>query len=182
MKPYFLFRPVILLSTFILLPSSLHAAPLAGTYSVGPTGNYASLTAAIADVQTQGVGAPVILELQAAYLSGVETFPIVFTNLNTTAANTLTVRPETGAAALAITSADTTAATVDLNGAQFVTFDGRPGGAGTAKQLTIANTSTGGVAVRFINEARSNAVEYLTLRGVNTSATSGTVVFSTVVC
>ena len=168
----------ILLSTFCLLPSAF-AAPLAGTYSVGPTGNYLSLTAAIADAQAQAFAGPVILELQAAYVSGAETFPMVFTNLATTAANTLTIRPETGATALAISSADTTAASVDLNGAQFVTFDGRPGGVGTAKQLTIANTSTSGVAVRFINEASGDALRFLTLRGVNTSASSGTVVFST---
>ena len=53
----------------------------------------------------------------------------------------LTVPALTGATALALSSADTTAATVDLNGAQFVTFDGRPGGAGTAKELTLENTS-----------------------------------------
>ena len=76
---------------------------------------------------------------------------------------------------------------MDLNGAQFVTIDGRPGGAGShagsgggaASQLTIANTSTSGVALRFINEASGNTLRYTTLRGVNTSATSGTVVFST---
>jgi len=116
----------------------------------------------------------------------VETFPLTFTNLTTTTVNTLTVRPQLGAVNLLITSADTTAAKVDLNGAQFVTFDGRPGGAGTAKQLTIANTSTAGVAVRFINEASGNALRFLTLQGANTSATAvggagcGIVFFSTI--
>jgi hypothetical protein len=52
-------------------------------------------------------------------------------------------------------------------------------GGGTASQLTIENTSTSGVAVRFINEASSNTLRYTTLRGVNTSGLSGTVVFST---
>jgi hypothetical protein len=157
-------------------PSS---SPISGTKSVGPTGYYTSLTQAITDIQAAGLAGALILELQPAYVSTVETFPLVFANLGTTATNTLTIRPASGATALSISSADTTAATVDLNGAQYVTFDGRPGGVGTAKQLTIENTSTSGVALRFINEASNNTFKHVTLRGVNTSASSGTVVFST---
>ena len=180
-----------LLSAFILLLSSFaHAAPLSGTKSVGPTGDYASLTAAIADVQAggNGLGGALVLELQATYVSTVETFPLTIPALNgASAVNTLTIRPASGTAGLSISSADTTAATVDLNGAQFVTIDGRPGGTGSnagsgggaASQLTIANTSASGRALRFINEGSGNTLRYTTLRGVNTSATSGTVVFST---
>lgn len=155
------------------------AGVLSGTYAVGPGGDYASIGAALSAIQTNGLSGPMVLELEASYVSTAETFPLVFTNLGTTATNTLTLRPQVGATALSISSADTTAATVDLNGAQFVTIDGRPGGVGTVKQLTIANTSTSGVALRFINEASGNVIQYITLRGVNISATSGTVLFST---
>lgn len=160
----------------------LHAAPLSGTRSIGPTGDYVSLTGAIADVQAVGNGlnGPLVLELQASYVSTAETYPLTIPTLNgASAVNTLTIRPASGAAGLTISSANTTAATVDLNGAQFVTFDGRSGGTGTAKELTIANTSTAGVALRFINEASSNIIEYITLQGVNSSAASGVVFFST---
>ena len=168
----------LLLACAFALPAK--AAPLSGTKSVGPTGNYASLTAAIADIQAQTVGGALILELQPAYVSTVETFPLTVPTLNgASAVKTVTIRPASGSVGLSITSADTTAATVDLNGAAFVMLDGRPGGAGVAKQLAIENTSTGGVALRFINEASSNTVKHLTLQGVNTSAFSGTVVFST---
>ncbi len=165
-----------------------NATPLSGTKAIGPTGDYASLTAAIADVQAQTLGGALMLELQPAYVSTVETFPLTIPSLNgASATNTLTIRPASGATNLLITSADTTAATVDLNGAQFVTIDGRPGGigsnagsgGGTASQLTIANTNTGGIALRFINEASGNTIRYATLRSVNTIGTSGTVVFST---
>ena len=154
-------------------------ALVSGTKTVGSTGNYASLGAAIADLSLSAFGGPVVLELQAGYVSTVETFPITFANLGTSVTNTVTLRPQSGATNLSITSADTTAATVDLNGAQFVTIDGRPGGTGTVSQLSIANTSTSGVAVRFINEASNNTLRNLMLQGVNASATSGTVVFST---
>jgi trimeric autotransporter adhesin len=175
-----------MLFTFSLAPA--HASPLSGTKTVGPTGDYASLTAAIADVQGagNGLGGALILELEASYVSTVETFPISIPALNgSSAANTLTIRPASAATALSISSADTTAATVDLNGAIFVTIDGRPGGvgshagsgAGAVSQLTIANTDPSGVAVRFVNEASSNIIRYTTLRGLNGSAASGTVVF-----
>ncbi len=173
-----------------LLRVSADAAPLSGTKTVGPTGDYASITAAIADVQAagNGLGGALILELQASYVSAVETFPLTIPALNgASATNTLTLRPASGATALTITSADTTAATVDLNGAQFVTIDGRPGGVGsnagsgggTASQLTIANTSTSGRAVRFINEASGNTVRYVTFRGVGDTSGASTLLFGT---
>ena len=181
---------ILLLTLLAVLPIAAAAAPLSGTKSVGPTGDYLSITAAIADVQAvgNGLGGALVLELQGTYLGTVETFPLTIPALNgASAVNTLTIRPASGATALAISSADTTAATVELNGAQFVTIDGRPGGVGSnagsgggaASQLTIANTSASGVAVRFINEASGNTLRYTTLRGVNASFTSGTVLFST---
>lgn len=179
--------------SFLVFLPCIQAAPLSGTKSVGPSGDYPSLTSAIANVQVQTLSGPLVLELQPAYVSTVETFPLTFSNLTTTATNTLTVRPQTGATGLVITSADTTAATVVLNGAQFVTFDGRPGGVGSnagsgggaVAQLTIANTSMlnyiDGVALRFINEASSNRLLYTKLQSANASLNrkGGTVIFWT---
>jgi trimeric autotransporter adhesin len=153
----------------------------AATYSVGPTGTYTSLTAALLDLNATGLTGPTILELQPAYVSTVETFPITINAIPCLgAANPLTIRPATGATNLSITSANTTA-TLDINGGNYVTIDGRPGGVGTTKQLTIANTSiaTGGTAIRFINEANNNVVTYSTLRSSFASTTSGVVIFST---
>ena len=89
------------------------AGVLSGTYAVGPGGDYASIGAALSAIQTNGLSGPMVLELEASYVSTAETFPLVFTNLGTTATNTLTLRPQVGATALSISSADTTAATVD---------------------------------------------------------------------
>ncbi len=152
-------------------------APLVGSYSIGPSGSYTTIGAAIASAQTEGFGGAVTFELQASYVSSVETFPLVFANLGTSSINTLTLRPESGATNLSITSGNAT--TLNLNGAKFVTIDGRAGGTGTAKNLTIANTSTTGVALQFINDASSNTVQYVTASGVNTSATSGVILFGT---
>ena len=69
--------------------------PLSGVRTVGPTGDYASLTAAIADIQERSLGGPLLLELQAAYVSTVETFPLFVPTLaGANAVNTVTIRPE----------------------------------------------------------------------------------------
>ena len=100
--------------------TGLHAQALSGTRLVGPTGDYASLTTAIADIQIKTLAGPLLLELQTAYVSGVETFPLQFTNLTTTATNRLTVRPQLGAANRVITSA--AAQTVNLDNGGFTFF------------------------------------------------------------
>jgi hypothetical protein len=155
------------------------AAPLAalsGTKSVCPSGgDYATLTAAIADIKSEGLDGPLVLELCSTYTSGSETFPLEFTAFTgSSATNTVTVRPAADATGLTITSS--AAQTIDLDGATYVIFDGRPGGVGSAQELTIENTSTSGNAVRFVNSASHNTLQYVTLKGVNTS--SGVVHFA----
>ncbi|MBL0050350.1 MAG: hypothetical protein IPP29_01905 [Bacteroidetes bacterium] len=149
-----------------------------GTYSVGPTGTYLTLTAALAAVNA-GITGPVILELQSTYTSGGETFPITFpSNSCLGPINTLTIRPELGATALAITSANVTG-TINFNGAKYVTIDGRAGGFGVS-QLTIANTNAGAsYAANFVGDATNNAILYCTVTSRNNSATSGTITFGT---
>ena len=168
-------RAATLAALFILFTSpQLLAQALSGTRTVGPTGNYPTLTAAIADVRARTLDGPLVLELQAAYSSAGETFPLVFSNLTTTAANTLSVRPETGAVNLTITSF--AAQTLDFDGASFVRLDGRAGGTGLTSALTISNSSPTGVALRLINDATGNSISFAALRGINTSATAGVVV------
>lgn len=86
----------ILLVAFLafVIHHSANAAPLSGTKSIGPTGDYASLTATIADVQAwdNGRGGALMLDSQATYLSTVETFPLTIPALNgVTAVYTLTI-------------------------------------------------------------------------------------------
>ncbi|OFY87112.1 MAG: hypothetical protein A3F72_16530 [Bacteroidetes bacterium RIFCSPLOWO2_12_FULL_35_15] len=152
------------------------AATFCGTKTVGPTGNYTSLTDAFADIALNGLQCSSILELQATYLCTVETFPVLipfFGNNNTT---TLTIRPEAAATNLLIIS-DTTQ-TLNLNGARALIFDGRAGGSG-ATALTIENTRITGAAISFINGASYNYFHDLVIKGVNNSATSGVVTFLT---
>jgi Peptidase family C25 len=149
---------------------------LSGTRTIGPTGNYLTIGAAVTDINTNGLAGNLILELQSTYLSTVETFPLTINTLGSPS-NTITLRPATGATALSISSAAVTQ-TLNLNGATNLTIDGRAGGTG-ASQLTIANTATAGVPIQFINDAVRNTIQFATVQGVNTSATGGDIVFST---
>jgi len=58
---------------------------------------------------------------------------------------------------------------VDLNGADHVCIDGRVNGSGSAKDLTISNTSTSNIegtsALRFIESAENNSIKYCKIKG-----------------
>ncbi len=153
---------------------SVMAAPagISGTKTVCPSsGDYATLTAAIAAINSQGLDGPLTLELCASYTSAGETFPLTFPAFTgSSATNTVTVRPAAGATGLTIASS--AAQTIDLNAATYVIFDGRPGGVGSSQELTIENTSTSGTAVLFENDASHNLLQYLVLKGVNNNVSS----------
>jgi len=160
--------------------ATTNACSITGTRTVGPTGNYLTLTAAITDLNALGIAGPVVLELQSTYLSSAEpAFPVVLPAiLCGSSVNNVTIRPALGATALSIAGANAGPA-IDINGGAWWRIDGRPGGVGTAKELTITNSSTTGQAIRFINEGSNNIVRNCTVSGVNTSTASGVVLFST---
>ena len=71
---------------------------------------------------------------------------------------------------------------IDLNGADNVTIDGSLNQSGSAVDLTISNTNTGGVptcAIRFHNDATYNTVKYCLIKGSSNGGNSGIVYFST---
>lgn len=135
-----------------------------GTFSVGPTGNYSSLTAAATALRADGPAGPVILELQPAYNSSVETFPVSFAGISCMdITKTITIRPQAAATGLIISTSGKY--TLDLNQTRHLIIDGRPGGTGTLVELSIINTHDTGSAVRFVNGASQNTLKYLNLRG-----------------
>lgn len=164
-----------------LLPS------LTGTKTVGPTtADYPSITAAINDIKIKGLASNLSLELQTgyntAYAASVETYPLAFPLFQTTSnANTVTIVPNSAVVAPIVLTSSAATPTVDLNGGTNIIFDGRNGGAGTNKYITIENTNTASQAIRFINDANNNTVKYCTVTGINTTAatTAGVILFST---
>jgi len=164
---------------------------MTGNIPVGPTvspiypapgGGFLTLTSALAYITANGLGGATALELQSNYTSGSETFPITFpSNPCIGSVNSLTIRPAANATGRVITSGNATA-TIDFNGAQYVTIDGRPGGTGAAKQLSIINTLTTAIStIRFNNEASNNTVLFCDIQGASTTSanptTSGVIFF-----
>ena len=110
-----------------------------GTYTVGATGNYTTLTAAMADLSGRLITGPITYALQADYSSAAETFPIVVpANGGSSATNTITIKPDTGVTATI--SGSSASSIIKLNGADYVTIDGSADGSGS-RDLTIQNTS-----------------------------------------
>ncbi len=172
------------ISTAPFTPSSyvVIGPPIApGTYTIGTfvASTYPTITAAANDFSLRGITGAVTYELvDPAYNSSTgETFPIVFANSpGTSASSTITIRPIAGNNGVVVSSTDATA-TFDLNGSQYLTFDGRPGGTGSfvsGTSLTINNVGTTAPAIRLVNEANNNRILYCDLQANNTTATTAT--------
>ncbi len=139
------------------------------TITVGNTGNYPSVTAAIAALGT--ITEPAEIILQSDYTQTSEEITAI---AGASSINTVTIRP---IAELTVSGSGTTL--WNLNGCRYVTIDGRISGDDGSKALTLSNTSTAGITIRFINDASNNTIKYVNMLGANTSITAGTVTFST---
>lgn len=156
------------------------ACPIPGIYTIGPGGDYTSITTALVDLNScPSLSGAYIFELMSTYVSAIETFPITINNFTgSSAANTITFRPQAGATALSITSANATG-TLLFDGGDFIRFDGRPGGAGTAKELTIQNTNLGNsYAIRFANDATDNTISYCMVKSANNNTAGATIIIA----
>ncbi|MBK9401351.1 MAG: hypothetical protein IPN36_10980 [Bacteroidetes bacterium] len=175
--------------------STNSCSAMSGVVPIGPTApaapaGFPTLSGAggaLAYIVTNGLGGNTILELQSdytsAYAAANETYPLTFnSNACINSSKTLTIRPASGvASAIALTSANSTLATVVLDGASYITFDGRNGGTGTNKFLQIVNTSStaaaAGNAVMMRNDASNNTLTFLDLQAsnLNPASNSGTI-------
>ena len=161
MKPL---NPALALLFFLIFSHGIYAQPcnMLGVYKVGPTGNYLTITAALTALKANGVANNVFLELQPTYTSTGETFPLTFNGISCLDnSKTVTIRPETGATELIITSNLSTI--VDLNNSRYIHFDGRPGGTGTIRGLTISSPFN--TVVQFRNDASFNSFSYVNIAG-----------------
>jgi hypothetical protein len=156
------------------------AQAISGTKTVGTGGDYATLTLAFGAASANGVNGPLVLELLSNYDANAEVFPITASSIpGASLSNMITVRPHGSVLVPLLIASNNATATIDLNGAKYITIDGRSGGSGAGNFLAVENTSTTGAAFRFINDACFNTLKYIETKGVTTSATSGVVLFST---
>lgn len=125
--------------------------------------------------------------IQGDYNPAGEVFPIIFANNNPDSNHRINIMPNLGVTGT-IVSGDPGAALplIDFFGADYIVFDGRPGGIGSS-DLVIRNTRTLGDAGAVINlqeDASKNIIRYLSIEGepdvmgfdalVNIGQTTGT--------
>ena len=149
----------------------------AGTYSVGPTGDFQKLYQVAIALNGLGVSGPVVFEMQPAYNGTIgEVYPIVFNQFTGgSSTNTVIIRPAAGATALQ-TTGSINGQLIDFNGADWITFDGRPGGSGSATEWTFDNsfyaTNAAPNTFRLVNASTNNTFTYLNIRGSGSGTAS----------
>ncbi|MFT3911085.1 MAG: T9SS type A sorting domain-containing protein [Ferruginibacter sp.] len=178
-----LFGPAYNTTSPLTAPAATTTGTVAGgSIPIGPTApaapaGYPSLTAAFAAINAGGLTGNIDLQLQSDYVSTVETFPI--TSATAGAGGGFTIKVYPTVTGLSITSSNATG-TFNFNNAGNIIIDGRVNATGSTKDLVVSNTNPGtSYAIQFINDSRNNTVQYCTITSRNTSATSGTIVFST---
>ncbi|MCW3083862.1 MAG: hypothetical protein JWP12_1228 [Bacteroidetes bacterium] len=155
--------------------------PLCGSYTIGPTGTFATVTDAVNSLNTRPVTCSVIFELETTYTGAGESFPISILYTGSASATAI-FRPITGAGTLT-TAGDPGSgnALINFNGADYVTFDGRPGGAGSTVNWVLRNSRTAsivGPAIQFSNGATNDVLQYVRTESQNSAGTSGTIYIS----
>ncbi|MBK7213574.1 MAG: hypothetical protein IPH88_09860 [Bacteroidales bacterium] len=152
------------------------ASPVIVTSTLGSQANIATGYATLQAAFTAINGAALHLGSISIAIMG-NTTEVATATLNQVAGVTSVGIQPAGGAARTI-SGNFAGPIIDLNGADFVTIDGREGGTGTTKALTITNTNGGsGYAIRFVQDALNNTVRYCDLVASPTGV--GIVTFST---
>ena len=142
----------------------------------GTDADYATITAAVADLNLRGVSsATTFLLVDASYPS--ETYPIIINVANEmkpTALKTVTIKPNTG---MTVVIAGASAASQIFRiVSSYVTIDGSNSAGGTSRDLTIQNTSTTTPQVISVTPSGTTPTVSVTIKncilinGVNTSS------------
>lgn len=152
-------------------------APLSGTYTIGQSINnhYKTITEAVAALNTLGVQGPVTFLLNDTDYNNTlgETFPITINQFaGTSAANTVTFRPNTGVTArIDAYNANGTVpvpGVFKINGADNIIIDGSNVANGTGRNLTIDNNSqltyTNRSVIWLVSPSNANAPENITVK------------------
>jgi subtilisin-like proprotein convertase family protein len=145
--------------------------PLAGTYTVGATGNYATLADAINAYNTTCIGGPVVFSLIDNSYS-VSTTLTINSNIYQSSTNTLTIKPAPGVSP--IISGAIAGAIFRIDQADYVTIDGS--NSTTINTVCPLQTASRDLTIRNTNSGTTSAVIWIQSAGsINTGATNNTI-------
>ena len=137
-------------------------------YPMGVNGIYATLTAAIADLNLRGVSGPTRFLLNDTLYSTGETFPLIVNVGNEnkpTLTNTVTIKPNTGVTS--VISGASAGSYIFRIYNSYVIIDGSNTVSGTTRNLTIQNTSTTTPTVLTISSIGTTPITNVTLKNSN---------------
>lgn len=149
-----------------LTASATTACAMNGTYQIGLGGDYNNLTDAMQNLRLRGVTGSVVFEVSPNYTTVGERFPIYPPRLSAIPCGTatsgfqLTVRPSTAQTTLTI-QASSDSAIFYLDSVTYFKLDGRAGGLGTARTLTLSNTRSAPI-LSLLNSS-NNVIDYVQL-------------------
>jgi hypothetical protein len=164
------------------VPMEGSAQPLTGIKTVGPAGDYATIAAAVADLNINGVGTGgVTINVVAGH---VETAPVGGILLGSSALNATTsaatpiLFQKSGAGANPVINAFTgTSTTVDgiwkILGTDYVTIDGVDLMEDAANTTTTTTMEWGYALLKLQNTAPFDGCQYVTIKNTNISLTTG---------
>ncbi|MFN7313851.1 MAG: fibronectin type III domain-containing protein [Bacteroidota bacterium] len=136
------------------------ASTLPGTISgvLNVPGNYSSITAALNALRTSGMAGPVVIQLNTTYNNANESYPINVSGLGTASNRTLTIRPASNVTSLVLSSPANTSVFQIFNTNNFI-IDGRPGGTGTTRALTIL-CNNGINTISFFDDCTNDTIRF----------------------
>lgn len=157
--------------------------PLSGTYTIGASGDFPTITAAFSNLENRGVGSPITFTLLDPLYSTTtgEVFPITLRAFPGMAASRpITLSPAASNIATIVGSSATSLFV--FNGAKYINMDGRWNGAGTSRNLTLENTSNSASAcvVQYINDAIGCNLRNTIVRSANNGTNTTAPVFGSV--
>ncbi|MBV6419792.1 MAG: hypothetical protein DAHOPDDO_01017 [Ignavibacteriaceae bacterium] len=143
--------------------------------SIGLSGDFLTITEAIQSLENQSISSPTILELLNTYNATNEIFPIEIPFINGSSQNNIiTIRPAQNATNINLIS---NTIIFTFQNATFTTIDGRPGGIGEEKEISLINTSLSSSTILFLDSTHFNTIMYCNILGSDTSSTDGVVSF-----
>ncbi|MBE0539671.1 MAG: right-handed parallel beta-helix repeat-containing protein [Ignavibacterium sp.] len=147
---------------------------LAGTYTVGTSGDFTSLTSIVDSLAETFISAPITIEMLNDYNSTSETFPIEFPFIyGSSSQNKITIRPAITAADISI--AGNGSAILKFSNCNNITIDGRPGGVGEQRHLTIQNEDSSGSSILVTGGSKNIDISYSKILGSSLSEVKGVV-------
>lgn len=151
---------------------------LSGVVTIGAAGTYTSITEAgglFEAINNNGLNGNLVAEILDASITENGTVSLNEITYGCTPGDHLTIKPASGVTT--VLSGSNTTSIMNLNNADYVTFDGSNNGS-SSKDMTIRNTGTG-ATVLFINGSNNDTVRSCIVESQNISSNSGTIIFGT---